>query len=62
MRIKALKGRVFKFKDEKGVSGGPSRVWLQYKDIPGIAMSRSIGDMIAVSVGVICEPGKLCNL
>ena len=35
---------------------GPSRVWLLNEDIPGLAMSRSIGDLVAVSAGVTCEP------
>jgi len=33
-------------------------VWLIDEDIPGLAMSRSFGDQVAASVGVICEPGK----
>jgi hypothetical protein len=37
---------------------GPARVWLKKENIPGLAMSRSIGDLIAASVGVIEEPGK----
>ena len=35
---------------------GPLRVWLKDEDKPGLAMSRSIGDHQARSVGVICEP------
>ena len=34
---------------------GPKRVWLPQDDIPGLAMSRSIGDRIAHSVGVSAE-------
>lgn len=30
---------------------GPSRVWLHDQDIPGLAMSRSLGDTVAHSVG-----------
>ena len=26
------------------------------EDIPGLAMSRSVGDLVAASVGVTCEP------
>ena len=33
---------------------GPLRVWLQNEDIPGLAMSRSFGDFIAETIGVIC--------
>eukprot|EP00300_Choanocystis_sp_HF-7_P010783 c17152_g2_i2.p1 GENE.c17152_g2_i2~~c17152_g2_i2.p1 ORF type:complete len:338 (+),score=55.90 c17152_g2_i2:40-1053(+) len=35
---------------------GPRRVWLRTEDIPGLAMSRSIGDGLAHSVGVSAEP------
>ena len=33
------------------------KVWLKNENIPGLAMSRSIGDKIAQQAGVICEPG-----
>jgi serine/threonine protein phosphatase PrpC len=42
--------------DEHGNPLGPARVWLKNQDIPGLAMSRSLGDGIAASVGVICDP------
>ena len=35
-----------------GIEVGPSRVWLQENDVPGLAMSRSMGDYVAQSVGV----------
>ena len=35
---------------------GPDRVWLKNKEEPGLAMSRSIGDKIAHTVGVTDEP------
>lgn len=35
---------------------GPMRVWLAEIDVPGLAMSRSIGDDIAKSVGVSSIP------
>jgi serine/threonine protein phosphatase PrpC len=31
-------------------------VWLKEEDLPGLAMSRSFGDQVAGTVGVICEP------
>jgi serine/threonine protein phosphatase PrpC len=34
----------------------PPRVWLATADIPGLAMSRSLGDVVAHSVGVTSEP------
>jgi hypothetical protein len=44
-----------------GIEVGPARVWLQDIQVPGLAMSRSIGDYVAQSVGVIPEPGKLIS-
>ena len=35
---------------------GPPRVWLKNKQVPGLAMTRSIGDLVAASVGVTAEP------
>ncbi len=35
---------------------GPVRVWLMEEDMPGLCMSRSFGDEVAASVGVIDEP------
>ena len=43
-RIISKAGRIEPFKDLIGVPWGPTRVWLKYDDIPGLAMSRSIGD------------------
>lgn len=42
--------------DMYGAPIGPARVWLQHDQIPGLAMSRSIGDFVAGEVGVIAEP------
>ena len=41
---------------DDGKKGGPFRVWMKGCDYPGLAMSRSIGDKIAHSIGVINEP------
>ena len=49
-------GRVEKYIEEDGTSNGPYRVWVQDEMYPGLAMSRSIGDFIASSVGVIPNP------
>ena len=35
-----------------GQEAGPARVWLKTADIPGLAMSRSLGDYVAQSIGV----------
>jgi serine/threonine protein phosphatase PrpC len=32
------------------------RVWLKEQDLPGLAMSRSLGDQVAHSVGVSSVP------
>jgi hypothetical protein len=58
-RIEVSGGRVDQFKEEDGTKNGPMRVWLKYDEIPGLAMTRSIGDSIATKIGVTCEPGKL---
>ena len=55
-RIISSGGRVESYKDEDGNYIGPERVWLKFDDVPGLAMSRSFGDQIAHTVGVIAEP------
>ena len=42
--------------DENGTFIGPNRVWPKDKNIPGLAISRSFGDKIGASVGIISEP------
>ena len=49
-------GKVEQFIDNKGKAIGPYRVWVQDEMFPGLAMSRSIGDFIASSIGVIPNP------
>lgn len=53
-RIIASNGRVERAPANASI--GPFRVWLRNENLPGLAMSRSIGDFIAETVGVICEP------
>jgi serine/threonine protein phosphatase PrpC len=55
-RILSKNGRVDSYRDSNGKALGPARVWLNDEDIPGLAMSRSIGDEIATRAGVICTP------
>ena len=55
-RILREGGRIEAYQDEEGNPLGPARVWLQDQDIPGLAMSRSMGDAVAASVGVFSEP------
>ena len=54
-RIEAKGGRVFAVEYDDGVDG-PCRVWLGHMDVPGLAMSRSLGDAIAHTAGVSSEP------
>lgn len=57
-RIVTNGGRIDPFREPNGDPIGPYRVWLKQENVPGLAMSRSIGDLVAASVGVIPEPGK----
>jgi len=54
-RILAAGGRVFAVEYDDGIDG-PARVWLGHMDVPGLAMSRSLGDAVAHTAGVISEP------
>ncbi len=57
-RVASNKGKisVITLIDCNGNPIGPKRVWMKYHDIPGLAMSRSLGDTVASKVGVISEP------
>jgi serine/threonine protein phosphatase PrpC len=48
-RILAKGGRVKPLTNAQlgGIEVGPARVWLQELQVPGLAMSRSIGDYVA---------------
>lgn len=54
-RILTAGGRVFAVRYSDG-SIGPPRVWLATVNTPGLAMSRSLGDFIAHTAGVISKP------
>jgi len=54
-RILSSGGRVFAVEYDDGIDG-PFRVWLGHMDVPGLAMSRSLGDTVAHSAGVISDP------
>ena len=56
MRITKAGGLVFAVDPDGRGPQGPVRVWRKEKDGPGIAMSRSLGDTMATSVGVIARP------
>ena len=56
-RIKKYGGVVEKCLYEEGVRDGPYRVWNSSKqEYPGLAVSRSIGDLQASKLGVIPNP------
>ncbi|XXQ34511.1 PPM-type phosphatase domain-containing protein [Plasmodiophora brassicae] len=55
-RIVRNRGRVQPCRGPLGEPVGPARVWLYHQDIPGLAMTRSFGDTVAKSIGVIAEP------
>ena len=55
-RILAAGGRVERLSDGYGREVGPQRVWLPGSWVPGLAMSRALGDLVAQSVGVSSDP------
>lgn len=54
-RIIKSNGRIEK-RSENGIRTGPLRVWLKNENYPGLAMTRSIGDLVASKIGVTSEP------
>ena len=60
IRITKCKGVIHPYLNEDNEYVGPQRVWIKGKNIPGLAMSRSLGDKMFESVGVISTPDILC--
>ena len=58
-RIQNSGGEVIYSKHPRRDLGGVYRVYVKNKNSPGLAMSRSIGDRVAKTVGVINSPIKL---
>ena len=58
-RILLSGGAVEQMQNRFGEGVGPYRVWVKGEDYPGLAMSRSIGDLKGKTIGVISEPGLL---
>ena len=56
-RILMAGGVIDQIKDENGIGIGPFRVYANGKDYPGLAMSRSIGDLHGKKIGIIPDPG-----
>ena len=57
-RVEKCNGRVEPIIGPQGQYLGPDRVWMLNEDTPGLAMSRSLGDGLAHTLGVSWEPGK----
>lgn len=57
-RITKMGGEVERLREDSRYVG-PYRVWVKNETFPGLAMSRSLGDYVATSVGVTFEPGKI---
>jgi serine/threonine protein phosphatase PrpC len=56
-RILSFGGRVEAlFDTETRKQLGPYRVWLKDENVPGLAMSRSMGDEVARKAGVVWDP------
>eukprot|EP00808_Paulinella_micropora_P022688 g9897.t1 len=55
-RIMQRGGRVHPLQEEDGSFVGPQRLWLKDRPWPGLAMSRSFGDFIAVAAGITALP------
>jgi len=47
--------------EDLDIHGDPPRVWIEGKDYPGTAFTRSIGDYMAEDVGVSAEPEMLAR-
>lgn len=58
-RIYAAGGKVSQAKDIKGNLSGPYRIYNKKLMNPGLAMSRSLGDHFAHTLGCSCEPDFL---
>jgi serine/threonine protein phosphatase PrpC len=55
-RIYKMGGIVDQMLDGRGKRNGPFRVWAGKQNYPGLAMSRSIGDLKGKNCGLISEP------
>lgn len=55
-RIMDAGGRIKRITDTEGNRVGPYRVWESHSNSPGLTLSRSIGDNVAKSIGVIATP------
>lgn len=56
-RIEEAGGIVKSYREEDGSYSGPARVWNKNETEPGLATSRSLGDLLAHKLGVSYSPG-----
>lgn len=61
-RILKFGGRVFAQTNEYGEELGPSRVWMRDVMMPGLAMTRSMGDKAGIKAGTNAEPELIEHL
>lgn len=55
-RIIGSRGRIKRLQDSEGNKIGPCRVWESETNMPGLDVTRSIGDNMTKSIGVIAVP------
>ena len=55
-RVLDYDGEIEKIEDDDGNWTGPLRVWVKGSDGPGLAMTRSFGDEVGATVGVVSVP------
>ena len=58
-RVKAFPCSIRPIKDKNGELVGEKRIWMIDSNLPGLLMSRSLGDELAHSIGVTEVPGKI---
>ena len=54
--IQAIQGPGSVAPPKPSMKNGPPRIWVLNKTFPGLAMTRSLGDIFAKKAGVIAEP------
>ncbi|KRX03231.1 Protein phosphatase 2C (PP2C)-like domain [Pseudocohnilembus persalinus] len=59
-RIIEAGGQILQQRSKLGFLTGPERVWVKYKDYPGLAMTRSFADFQGEQAGIICDPVINC--
>ena len=55
-RILMNGGKIIQLKNDLNQGVGPLRIYIKGKDIPGLTITRSFGDKLGKSIGVISNP------